>query len=251
MELIFNIAPIIFYLKFSFVLFLFFLNIYLIYKKEEITLPSFAPTVVATASGKGGKAAPQAGIKGELESGFGNKNLRGILAALGTVGGYLSAYITVKNEIKDYQIGKLNQIAVTEREEIRRNLDKDKEEHQRLLNSIDLSRDELYKLHGDKAKMVGHNDRLLTLHNKIKENVTSFKDKSTESNIKISELGIIDQLIKQDTGKFTHEINSLISEFENSFSTDHQPEAGQISSLPPYGGSYASAKRRKFNLYLR
>jgi len=193
MELIYYIAPINFYLKFSFVLFLFFLNIYLILtiKKEPIK---------------------------ELQSGFGNKNLRGILSTLGSIGGFLSAYITIKNEMKDIQIGKLDQLMEEEREGIRRGIDKDKEEHLRLLNSIENNRDELINLHIEKAKMIGQNDRLFTLHNSIKDNILSFKNKSTESNIKLSELGILDQLIKQDTNKFGEELNSLL--IENSHSSN-------------------------------
>src|ERR1700682_3655806 len=193
MELIFNMAPIINYLKLSFVLFLFFFNIYLIFtiKKEPIK---------------------------ELKSGFGNKNLRALLSSVGYIGGFVSALITVKNEIKEQQIGKIDQLMETEREEIRRSIDKDKEEHQKLLNSIESHRDELYNLHIEKAKLLGHNDRLFTLHNSLKEYILAFKDKSTEPSVKLSELGILDQLIKQKTKKFGEEVNSLILSSENSLS---------------------------------
>ena len=165
----------------------------------------------------------------ELQSGFGNRKLRGLLSTLGSVGGFLSAYITVKNEFKDYQIGKLFQLMETERREIRKSIDRDKEEHQNLLVSIDEYRDELYKLYSEKTKLVGHNDRLLTLHSKIKENVLSFKEKSTDSNVKLTELGIIDQLIKQDINKFSDsskarsELSEGVIDFEKSYSNNYAP----------------------------
>jgi len=194
MEVIYLICtsyPISFYLKFSFVLFLFILNIYLVitFKKEELPIK-------------------------ELQSGFGNRNLKGFLNNLALIGGFLSALITVKNELKDIQIGKLDQLKEVEREGIRKSIDKDKEVHQNLLNSIDSNRDELMKLHIEKAKLVGHNDRLFTLHNSIKDNVLSFKNKSTDSTSKLSDLSILDQLIKQDTKKFGEELNSLILAIE-------------------------------------
>src|SRR5260370_23348419 len=183
-------VPINFYLKFSFVLFLFFLNIYLILtiKKEPIK---------------------------ELQSGFGNKNLRGILSTLGSIGGFLSAYITIKNEMKDIQIGKLDQLMEEEREGIRKSIDKDREEHQILLNSLEGHRSELYKLHIEKAKIFGSNDRLLSLHNNIKNNILSFKEKSADPTAKLSDLGILEQLIQQDAGKFSQELDSLILNIEN------------------------------------
>jgi hypothetical protein len=206
MELIYFIAPLVFYFKISFVLFLFILNIYLIvtYKKEELFVK-------------------------ELHSGFGNKNLKNLLSSLGYIGGFLSAFITVKNEFKDIQIGKLDQLMEAEREGIRKSIDKDKEEHQKLLNSIDNNRDELMNLHVEKAKLVGHNDRLLTLHNSIKDNILSYKNKSTEPTSKLSDLGILDQLIKQDTKKFGEELNSLILNIEKSYNSSSSEVVGDAS----------------------
>lgn len=193
MELINYIAPINLYLKIFFILSLFILNIYLLltYKFENNNIH-----------------------KNELLAGFGNRNLKTFLTTLGTVGGYLSAYITVKNEIKDYQIGKINQLQEIEREEVRRSIEKDRDEHHRLLNSIDNNREELYKLYNEKAKLIGHNDRLLDLYTKIKENVSFFKDKSTDLNIKLSELSVIDHLIKKDINEFSEEVNCLISKID-------------------------------------
>jgi hypothetical protein len=190
--------PISFYLKFSFVLFLFILNIVLIYtyKKEE--------------QFKADKEIPI------LQSGFGSKDLKGFLTKLVTFGGFLSALITVKNELKDTKIGKLDQLMEAEREGIRKSIDQDREIHQNILSSVENSREELLKLHIEKAKLVGHNDRLLNLQNSIKNNIISYKDKSTDPTTKLSDLGILDQLIKQDTNKFGQELNSLILAIEPS-----------------------------------
>jgi hypothetical protein len=181
--------PVIFYLKISFVTFLFIFNIYLIFthKKEEPT-----------------------GNKEILQAGFGNKNLKKLIGSLVYIGGFLGTLITLKNELKNIQIGRLDQLMEEEREEIRRSIDQDKVEHQRLLSSVENTREELYKYHVEKAKMLGHNDRLLTLHNSIKDHVVSYHDKSTDPSTKLYELGILDQLIKQDTDKFGQELNSLI-----------------------------------------
>jgi len=186
------------YIKVSFILLLFIINVYLILThKPEI----------------GNQPVHQ---RRELQSGFGSKKLKGWLGTLGAFGGFLGSYITIKNEFKDIQIGKLDQLMKEERESIRRNIDKDKEEHQRLLDSIDNNRDELNKLYIEKAKLYGHNGRLLTLHYSIKDKVISFKDKSTDSSVKLSELGLIDQLIKLDTNKFSQEVQSLNLNIENS-----------------------------------
>jgi hypothetical protein len=83
-----------------------------------------------------------------------------------------------------------------------------------LLTSVENTREELFKLHIEKAKIFGHNDRLLTLHNSIKDNVVSYQDKSVDSTTKLSDLGILDQLIKQETNKFGQELNSLILAIE-------------------------------------
>jgi len=195
MELIHLTAPMITYFKISFILFLFFINIYLILTHEK-----------------------ENAINKELQSGFNNKNLKGFLTKLATFGGFLSALITVKNELKNTQIGKLDQLMETEREGIRKSIDQDKETHQNILISVESSREELLKLlslpYGreyvvEKAKLLGHNDRLLTLHSSIKDNILSYLDKSTEPTTKLSDLGIIDQLIKQDTNKFAQELDSL------------------------------------------
>jgi hypothetical protein len=227
MEVIYLICtsyPIYFYFKFSFVLFLFIFNMYLIltHKKEE--------------QFKADKEIPT------LQSGFGSKDLKGFLNKLATFGGFLSALITVKNELKDTKIGKLNQLMEAEREGIRKSIDKDKEVHQNLLNSIDSNRDELMKLQLEKAKLVGHNDRLFTLHNSIKDNVLSFKDKSTDSNVKLSDLGILDQLIKQDTKKFGEELNSLILNVEKSHNSSSSEVEGDSSSNSYFYYNYKNKK---------
>jgi len=63
----------------------------------------------------------------------------------------------------------------------RKSIDKDREEHQKILNSINDNREELFKLHTERSKLFGHNDRLLTLHNNLKNNVISYPEKSTDS----------------------------------------------------------------------
>jgi len=141
-----------FSLKFFVVFFLCMLNMYLIftYKKEE--------------------GLPSASVNKEipvLQSGFNTQRLKGLLSSLVYLGGFLSAAITVKNELKDVQVGRLDQLQKEDREEIRRSIDKDKEEHQKILNSIENNRDELYKLQLDRAKLIGQNDRLLTLQDSI------------------------------------------------------------------------------------
>src|SRR5258705_823839 len=218
--LLFLLPTINFYSKIFFILSLIILNFVLIYKK---VYPS--------------SDEPEARSKGKsiinqrvLQSGFYNKNLKGFLPILGAVGGSLSAFITVKNELRDIQIGRVNHLQEAEREGIRKSIDQDKEEHQRLLNTIEENRDELLKLYGEKTKLIGQNDRLLTLHQSIKDKVTSFKEKSIEDTSKLSDLGIIDQLIKQDTNKFTEEVNYLILEIEKSYSNLHSvspPKVGQ------------------------
>ena len=198
-SLIYLMAPIYFYFKFSFILFLFILNIVLIFthKKEE---PLRADKEIPT-----------------LQSGFGSKDLKGFLSKLVTLqrrGGFLSAFITVKNEFKNTQIGKLDQLMETEKDGIRKSIDQDREIHQNILSSIENSREELLKLHIEKTKLVGQNDRLLNLQNSIKNNIISYQDKSTDHTTKLSDLGILDQLIKQDTNKFSQELDSLILQIE-------------------------------------
>jgi len=151
-----------------------------------------------------------------LQSGFGSKDLKGFLSKLVTFGGFLSALITVKNELKDTKIGKLDQLMEAEREGIRKSIDQDREIHPNILSSVENSREELLNLHIEKAKLVGHNDRLLTLQNSIKNNIISYQDKSTDPTTKLSDLGILDQLIKQDTNKFGQELDSLILAIEPS-----------------------------------
>jgi hypothetical protein len=175
------------FFKFSFIFFLFILNIFLIitHKKEPVA-------------------------NKELQSGFGNKNLKGFIGNLATLGGFVSAYITVKNEIKNTQIGKLDKLMEADRVNIRRSIDQDREIHKNILTSVENSREELLKLHVERAKIFGHNDRLISLHNSIKNNVLSYEEKSTDPTTKLSDLGILDQLIKQDTKKFGEEVSSLV-----------------------------------------
>ena len=204
---------IIFYYKSSFVFLLFFINLYLIFtfNKER--------------SDKGLSV---------LQSGLGNTNLKRFFNNLVLFGGFLSTLITVKNELKDVQIGKLDQLMVEERENIRKSIDQDREIHQSLLNKIESNREELFKYHVEKAKMLGHNDRLLTLHKSIKDHIVSYQDKSSEPSTKLSELGILDQLIKQDTNKFGQELDSLILQIENPLNPSMSPAEGSStpSTLP-------------------
>ncbi len=190
MELIYLTAPMLTIFKFSFVLFLFIFNMYLIFthKKEESIANKETPI---------------------LQAGFGYRNLKGFLGKIATFGGFLSALITVKNELKSVQIGKLDQLMEAERLEIRKSIDQDREGHQSILTSIEDSREELLKLHNEKAKIFGHNDRLLTLHNSIKNKILAYQEKAMDPDTKLSELGILDQLIKQDTNKFGEEISTL------------------------------------------
>jgi uncharacterized membrane protein YfcA len=92
---------VIFYFKFAFVLFLFILNLYFIFS------PNKESNIIKN------KETPI------LHSGFGNKNLKGFFSKIATFGGFLSALITVKFELKNTQIGRLDQLMEAEREEIR------------------------------------------------------------------------------------------------------------------------------------
>jgi hypothetical protein len=76
-----------------------------------------------------------------LQSGFGNKNLKGFLSSLVYIGGFLGTLITMKNELKSVQIGKLDQLMEAERVGIRKSIDQDREGHQNILTSIESSRD--------------------------------------------------------------------------------------------------------------
>jgi len=65
-----------------------------------------------------------------------------------------------------------------EREGVRKSIDQDKESHQKILTSIENSREELLKFQLEKAKLLGQIDRLLTLHSSIKDKIQSYHDKS-------------------------------------------------------------------------
>jgi hypothetical protein len=199
-----------FYFKFSFVLFLFILNMYFIFthKKEESLANKETPI---------------------LQSGFGNRNLKGLLNNLVLLGGFLSSIITLKNEFKSVQIGKLDQLMEADRDEIRKSIDRDREGHQNILTSIENSKEELLKLNLEKANLVGQNDKLLSLHNSIQNKVSIFQEKSIDPDTKLSELGILDQLIKQDTSKFGEELDSLILNIGNPL----DPLVGVSSSPSP------------------
>jgi len=80
-------------------------------------------------------------------SGLNINNLKGLITYLGTIGGLLSAAITIKNELKDIKIGKLDQLMESERAEVRKSIDPDREEHQRILSSIEINRDDLNSIH--------------------------------------------------------------------------------------------------------
>jgi len=190
-----------FYLKFAFVIFLFILNIYLIFTAPSAAGEEHLPILDKD---KANKELPV------LQAGFNIKDFKGFISKFASFGGLLSALITVKNELKNTQIGKLDQLMETERENIRKSIDQDREIHQSLLNKIESNREELLIYQTDKARMLGHNDRFLTLHNSIKNNILSYQDRSTDPTTKLSDLGILDQLIKQDTNKFGQELGSLI-----------------------------------------
>jgi len=86
------------------------------------------------------------------------------------------------------------------------------------------------KLYQEQTKLLGHNDRLQTLHGSIKEKIRAFKEKSIDSNVKLSELGIIDQFIKIDTDRLAKEVNYLISDIE--ISENPSTSAEQIEIVP-------------------
>jgi len=48
--------------------------------------------------------------------------------------------------------------------------------------------------------------------------------KSSDSDAKLSDLGILDQLIKYDTNKFKQELNSIVLNIENSPTLDNSGE---------------------------
>jgi len=221
MELFYSLVPTNFYgfFKISFIFLLFIVNIYLILTHRPNKVPSISVEEKQPV----------------LLAGFNNNKLKGWLGTLGMVGGFLGTYITVKNEFKDTRIGRLDQLMKEDRDNIRRSIDRDKEEHQRLLDSIEINRGEISKLYQEKAKLLGHNDRLQTLHSSIKEKIMAFKDKSIDSNVKLSELGIIDQFIKIDTDRLAKEVNYLISDIE--ISENPSTSAEQIEIEPTDGTS--------------
>jgi len=215
----------IFYYKFSVVFILFIINLYLFFTFNSSPLVrrngfTHSPSVITNMD-------LSARVK---TSGLNINNLKGLITYLGTIGGLLSAAITIKNELKDIQIGKLDQLMETERAEVRKSIDQDREEHQRILSSIENHRDDLNSIHVVKAKLVGHNDRLLTLHQKLKDNVEKYHVKSSDSDAKLSDLGILDQLIKYDTNKFKQELNSIVLNIENSPTLENNGENMEISA---------------------
>jgi hypothetical protein len=195
MDLIYSFVPLNFYsyIKISFILFLFIINVYLMLTHNPVK--ENQPI---------------------LQAGFGNNKIKGWLGTLGAFGGFLASYITIKNDIRDIQIGRIDQLMKEEREGIREIIDKDKEEYQKLLEIIKIHREELNKLHIEKAKIFAHNDRLSSLHDSIKNNIFSFKEKSLDPTTKLSDLGIIDQLIKLDTNRFNQEMSSIVSIIDES-----------------------------------
>jgi hypothetical protein len=154
-----------------------------------------------------------------MQSGFNGKNLKSFLTILGGATAYFSAIITVNNEIKDTKLKNLHNLLEEERNNIKINIEKGKVEHQRLLTSIENNRDELYKLYGEKTKIIASNDRLLTIHNNIKDKVTSFERKSLEGDTRLSELGVIDQLIALGAKNFGEELTDFINKFDFSSSS--------------------------------
>lgn len=208
MELIYHLSPCVntnlgFYFKLSFVLFLFIFNIYLIltHKKEEHSNRKELPI---------------------LQAGFNFNKLKGFLGKFAALGGLLSTAITLKNELKSVQLGRLDELMEAEREGIRKSIEQDREGYQKILNSIENSREELLKLHLEKAKILGHNERLLTLQSSIKDKVLSYQEKSSDPSTKLSDLGILDQLIKQDTSKFIQELDSLTLVIDPSSLTENE-----------------------------
>jgi hypothetical protein len=207
MELLYIITFFKFWFKFIFSTFLIIFNIYLIltYNKDQVD-------------------------NRELQSGFGSKNLKNLLGFIGAMGGYISAYITIKNEFKDYKLGNLKHLQEEDREAIRRSIDSSKEEHKKLLKTIEENKEELNNIYSEKTNLINQNTKLLEMHNSIKNKIISFQDKSLDSNIKLSELSIIDQLIKQDSKNFADDLNSLLSN-PCSLSSKSEAEGGATTQI--------------------
>jgi len=138
----FLMPGLIFYYKFSVVFILFIINLYLFFTFNSSPLArrydfSHSPSVSTNLD-----------ISARVKtSGLNINNLKGLITYLGTIGGLLSAAITIKNELKDIKIGKLDQLMESERAEVRKSIDQDREEHQRILSSIEINRDDLNSIH--------------------------------------------------------------------------------------------------------
>lgn len=191
MEIIYLSKTMIFILKIAFIFFLFLIQMYLIFSHSHVVTP----------------------IK-EMQSGFNIKKLKYCLSFLGGVTGYFATMIAIKNEIKDTKLNNLNKLLEEERNNIRSSIDKGKEEHQKILDSINRNREDLFKIYNEKNKITAHTDRLLTIHNNIKDKVISFDKKSLDGGTRLSELGIIDQLIIQDAKKFRDELTDLLNNLD-------------------------------------
>ena len=207
MELIFFLSTIKLGIKIYFIIFLFFVNMYLIITHN---IENY----------KNGKV---------LHSGFGgNKNIRLALIALGTLGANLSAIITIKNEYKDQKLGTL----VKQKEDILKAIENDKIEYELIKQKIELSREELQKLLMEKTKHLAQNNRLSVLDQTIKKDISIFKEKSASSETRLSELLGLSDRIKLASSKYKDEVNNIINASEASGSEiiEEKKDLGQGSS---------------------
>jgi len=208
MELIFLFSTINFGVKFYFIIFLFFVNMYLIITHN---IKNYKNTKV-------------------LHSGFGgNKNLKLALIALGTLGANLSSIITIKNEYNDQKIGTL----IKQKENIIKAIEKDKIEYELIKQKIELSRGELQKLQMEKTKHFAQNDRLSILDQTIKKDISIFKEKSAYPETRLSELLGLSDNIKLSSDKFKAEVNNIIKDLEASGSDiiEEKRDLGKGSSV--------------------
>lgn len=224
MEFIYFISHLFFIFKIVFICLLLILNMYLVFSHTKDITPNK-----------------------ELQSGFNNKKLLSFLSYLGVGTAYLSALITVKNELKEIKLGNLKHLMEEERNNISNSINKGKEEHQKLLSSIESNREDLLMLYRERTRIMAHNDRLLTIHNSIKDNVNTFEKKSLDNNTSLSELGVIDQLILQDAKKFGNELTDLLNNLIPNSITPSNPASHTSASSSTSTSSSTSASSSSDN----
>jgi hypothetical protein len=196
------------------VLFLFIINIYLIitHNKEDINNVKVLQSVVGT----------------------GGKNIRNILIAVGALGANLSAFITIKNEIKDQKIGKLEKV----REEILKAIEADKKEYGLIQQKMEKVREELNHLQIEKVKIFAHNDRLSILDQAINKDISVFKEKSILPDTRLSELYGLNDNILRNLEKFNKESQSIITLFEKEEIVSSSPnDLSENNSACPLSGA--------------